>query len=303
LGSAEVYLHPLVLMNVSDHVTRHKAMASMPSSSMTGPGNRVHGVLIGTFEGRRLDIHTSFELQTADNRGDGTAVIDDEFFQTRLQQYAEVFPNYELVGWYSVGREPCAEDYEKLRETFEVLNASPFLLLLDPEPPTVSQALPVKVYEKRSTPNADGTMGTSLVPVAIKIDMLEAERIALNHAAKDTTASESFQSDYATHLKGTTNAVLMLQSRIKVLDEFLGRVESGAIPRPHHMLRELKAMCRSMSATASPNFVRDLLEEKTDAQVVTNLATITKTAAQLADLIEAFGIGQEKKSHKRGWHA
>jgi COP9 signalosome complex subunit 6 len=68
-GGFTFKLHPLVIVNVSDHHTRVKAQAacsgdSSSSSSAAGSGQppRVFGCVIGVQRGRTVEIFNSFEL-------------------------------------------------------------------------------------------------------------------------------------------------------------------------------------------------------------------------------------------------
>merc|ERR1712048_914537 len=118
---------------------------------VSGRAQRVLGALIGAQEGRRIDVHNSFEL-IVEEEGQGRA-LDLEFFQQRLAQYLEVFPRYEFLGWYSTGREPEESDkalHKKIQEV--TANENPFVLLLDTErmereKVSQSEELPVKVYD------------------------------------------------------------------------------------------------------------------------------------------------------------
>ncbi|KAJ1557237.1 COP9 signalosome complex subunit 6 [Cladochytrium tenue] len=59
-----VSLHPLVIMNISDHFVRVK--------SQTGESTPVYGALIGEQSGREVEISNSYELATLPS-GDGGA--------------------------------------------------------------------------------------------------------------------------------------------------------------------------------------------------------------------------------------
>lgn len=68
-GGLTFKLHPLVIVNVSDHHTRVKAQAACSadsSSPSSGPGAgqppRVFGCVIGVQRGRTVEIFNSFEL-------------------------------------------------------------------------------------------------------------------------------------------------------------------------------------------------------------------------------------------------
>lgn len=102
----EIFVHPLVVVNISDHFTREKCINKNP---------RVFGVLLGQQEGRRVEISNSFEMLLVDGQ------IDPEFMTTRQDQcmsnfflylfiliYVSVFRVFEkesceILGWYSTG--------------------------------------------------------------------------------------------------------------------------------------------------------------------------------------------------------
>lgn len=54
VATADIVLHPLVILNVTDHFTRQRVNNDAPQ--------RVLGALLGIQQGRRVEIHTSFEL-------------------------------------------------------------------------------------------------------------------------------------------------------------------------------------------------------------------------------------------------
>ncbi|KAF8782724.1 COP9 signalosome complex subunit 6 like protein [Argiope bruennichi] len=77
-GSVTISLHPLVIMNISEHWTRVKAQEGTPQ--------QVIGALIGKQEGRNIEIMNSFELVF--DRIEGDIVIDKDYYTTKEQQFA-----------------------------------------------------------------------------------------------------------------------------------------------------------------------------------------------------------------------
>ncbi|KAF2423126.1 hypothetical protein EJ08DRAFT_664594 [Tothia fuscella] len=94
-SSPEIQLHPLVILTISDLVVRRTLR------NLKGP---VIGALIGLQDGRTITVEVAFDckLQTMD---DGTVLLDQAFFEARLQQYKDVYksPQLELVGWFTLG--------------------------------------------------------------------------------------------------------------------------------------------------------------------------------------------------------
>lgn len=79
-GSVCVALHPLVIMNISEHWTRIRAQEGKPQ--------QVIGALIGKQKGRNIDIMNSFELLF--DTIEGNIVIDKDYYTIKEQQFKQV---------------------------------------------------------------------------------------------------------------------------------------------------------------------------------------------------------------------
>lgn len=74
-GERQIQIHPLVLMNVADHFTRQKRIASQ---------QQVIGALFGIQNGLDVSVFDSFEMKYDVVHGD--IQIDKEFLSSRIQQ-------------------------------------------------------------------------------------------------------------------------------------------------------------------------------------------------------------------------
>ncbi|KAJ9639475.1 hypothetical protein H2199_006509 [Coniosporium tulheliwenetii] len=75
-SSPQIQLHPLVLLTISDYITRHTLR------KQEGP---VVGAILGQQDGRTITMEVAFEcLVKANDNGD--AVLDNEWFNDRLEQ-------------------------------------------------------------------------------------------------------------------------------------------------------------------------------------------------------------------------
>lgn len=91
-GSVDVSLHPLVIMNISDHCTRARVEQKSPlrGSSLNHGGmwniscSLVFGALLGVQKGRQVEISNSFEL-AVDIIND-SAILDKEYFSAKEEQ-------------------------------------------------------------------------------------------------------------------------------------------------------------------------------------------------------------------------
>ena len=77
-GGAIFQLHPLVLVSISDHITRIR--------SQGGPETRVVGCLLGLQSARTVEITNAFELKSS--MQGGALVIDKEYMQLKQEQCA-----------------------------------------------------------------------------------------------------------------------------------------------------------------------------------------------------------------------
>lgn len=271
----DVHLHPLVLINISDHVVRFRSARR---------SERVLGALLGAQEGRRVDVHNSFELVCVESGGQRS--LDLEFFQQRLSQYLEVFPRYEFLGWYSTGPQPEEADKALHKKIQEVgANENPFALLVDAdkmsrEKASQSEELPVKV--------------------PYIIDTLEAERIAVNHVAKSaTTAAAGYSSDFTQHTSGLSNSVVMLSNRIKELLEHMKDVKEGRAPKNQEVLRQTLSICQALQSVHPSSVKQEFCSEFNDATLVVLLATLTKVCSNTSDVLDKFQLAYDRKHRPR----
>ena len=87
--SVSLSLHPLVIMNISEHWTRTKAQRGAAT-------NDVFGALIGRQSGRNIEIMNSFELDF--QRIDSQVVIDRDYYDLKESQFKQVFSDMDFLG-------------------------------------------------------------------------------------------------------------------------------------------------------------------------------------------------------------
>lgn len=138
-----VQLHPLVLLTVSDYITRHTLRQQQ------GP---VLGAIIGQQSGRNFTLEHAFECKFSDS-SDG-AVLDEEWFGQRLEQYRDVHkaPALDLVGMFMLGPVdgPQSQHLPVFRQAQSVVgNDNIMLLLFQPEMVDKMEGgkLPIGLYE------------------------------------------------------------------------------------------------------------------------------------------------------------
>jgi COP9 signalosome complex subunit 6 len=294
-GGFGISLHPLVIMNVSEHFTRHRAQAA------PGTPIRVFGCLLGTLSGRNVDIANSFELKVG-AVGEGVYALDLNFLKVRLDEYKKVFPAYDVLGWYSTAPGQQALDGDLLlhRQLCEITE-SPMYLVLDPMPAAGMQDLPITIYESEMALVND-TPTMQLAPASYKIDSIDSERISIDHVAHISgTGGGPESAALVSHLGGQQSAIKMLSDRIQVLETYLAGVRDGSIPTDHAALRQIKSLCNSLPAVnSSAQFSNDFLQDYNDTMLVSYLSSITQGTGVVNEVIDKFQAAYDKHTRRRG---
>ncbi|PWY85789.1 hypothetical protein BO94DRAFT_624918 [Aspergillus sclerotioniger CBS 115572] len=88
-----IQLHPLILLTISDHITRHAARCQQ------GP---IIGALLGQQNGREITLEHAFECVVTESPN-GEIQIPQDWFVERVKQFKDVHkaPALDLVGWWS----------------------------------------------------------------------------------------------------------------------------------------------------------------------------------------------------------
>lgn len=76
----QVQLHPLVILTISDYITRHILRQQQ------GP---IVGAILGSQHGRDITMEHAFECKLEAGQG-GDVVVDASWFESRLQQCRQI---------------------------------------------------------------------------------------------------------------------------------------------------------------------------------------------------------------------
>mmetsp|Transcript_3729 Transcript_3729/g.13352 ORF Transcript_3729/g.13352 Transcript_3729/m.13352 type:complete len:331 (-) Transcript_3729:984-1976(-) len=308
-------LHPLAIVNISDHYTRRVMAARQRQAKGAAPAEgggeveRVIGLLLGEQHGRVVEVWNSFELDIRRIGPDGSIELDRDFLLQRKEQYQKTFARLDVIGWYSTGQGPPGQKDLELHNTLTEFNEAPVYLVLDP---LDSRELPVSLYETE-TRFVDGEATQTFSKATYTIETAEAERIAVDHAARIVSGSggagssaadsrSELTSQHTAHLAGAHGAVRMLASRVRVLHEYVELVRAGQLPYDHALLRDISSLTRRLPAMNSDQFQQDFLTDYNDTLLVTYLASITKGTSAVNELVEKFNVALDPlKSRRRGY--
>ncbi|KAK3726891.1 hypothetical protein QZH41_016689, partial [Actinostola sp. cb2023] len=292
-GSVSVALHPLVIMNISEHYTRIRAQQGKPNP-------QVVGALLGTQDGRNVEIFNSFELQF-DVFDDGHIIINMEYYKTKEEQFRQVFKNLDFLGWYSTGTAAQESDIGIHKQVCEI-NESPLFLKLNPLASTSD--LPITMYES-VIDLVDGEVGSALsaeakypmpllclylqtrmlfVEVPYTLATEEAERIGVDHVARLSASGTVDGATVSEHLLAQYNAIKMLHSRVKMILEYVNAVKKGDVPCNHEIMRDALSLCQRLPVMKTGMFKEGFYDQCNDVMLMCYLATVTKGCNSLNEV-------------------
>ena len=191
--SVNVQLHPLVLLTISDYITRH---------TLRGQQGIIVGAIIGQQQGRNFTLEHAFECKLAESSNDD--ILDGAWFTERLDMYKEVHkaPALDLVAIFTLGplHGPQAVHIPLVKQVQTLTSSDSIMLLLfHPEQVDNLQGgkLPISLYESVEEVN-DEQMSLRFRELSFEVETGEAERIAVDFVAKgggNATAVPKFDTE------------------------------------------------------------------------------------------------------------
>lgn len=285
--SVTVVLHPLVIMNISDHYTRIKAQEEIIP--------KVFGALLGKQNGRHLELFNSFELQHSENPN-SEVVIDMNYFQEKEEQFRQVFKDLDFLGWYTVGTSTASDKDILIHKQLTAVNESALLMKLDPF--SKSSNLPVTIYESMMDLNGDQPR-TLFIEVCYTLVTEEAERIGVDHVARLSSAGCPDVSQVSEHIQVQKSAVKMLHSRIDIILQYVQAVKDGEIPMNQEIMRNCLSLCQRLPVLNTEKFNEQFFDQCNDVLLMSYLATITKGCNISNELISKFNLIYDRHGASR----
>uniref|UniRef100_A0A0P4WK75 COP9 signalosome complex subunit 6 n=1 Tax=Scylla olivacea TaxID=85551 RepID=A0A0P4WK75_SCYOL len=280
VGSVSVSLHPLVILNISEHWTRQRAQEGRPV--------QVLGALIGKQTGRHVEIMNSFELSY--DELDGHIIINREYYTLKEEQYKQVFSDMDLLGWYTTGDTPGPPDLLVHKQICDLLESPIFLKL---NPMARHTDLPVSIYESvLDLVNGASTM--LLVELQYTLATEEAERIGVDHVARMSSHDTQESSLVAENLQAQYSAIKMLASRVRLIAEYVRASQRGEVEFNHEILRQVNALAHRLPVLNSDKFRGEFYNQCNDVALMSYLGTITKCCNTMNRFINRFNLLHER---------
>jgi len=284
-ATVSVSLHPLVIMNISEHWTRVKAQQ--------GKAVPVYGALIGKQAGRDIELMNSFELDY--NVIEGVVVIDRDYYNTKEEQFKQVFSDMDFLGWYSTGDSPSPQDISVHRQITDI-NESPLFLQMSPG--QAASELPVSLYESViDMVNLQARMLFVRLPYTLATE--EAERIGLDHVARIVGSTDGVGSRAADHLMAQHSAIKMLANRVRLVLEYVQAVERGDLPHNHEIMRQVRALSHRLPVLEPGRFRPEYYTQCNDVALMALLGAVMKSANNLNQFVNKFNTVYQKQGMGR----
>jgi len=284
-ATVSVSLHPLVIMNISEHWTRTRAQNGKPQT--------VYGALIGKQAGRDIEVMNSFELDY--QVIDGEVIIDREYYNHKEEQFKQVFSEMDFLGWYCTGERPGAPEILIHKQIIE-LNESPLFLQLSPGGGNCAE-LPVFLYES-VIDMIEGQARILFVKLPYTLATEEAERIGLDHVARIISGNDNSSSKTADQLTAQHSAIKMLAGRVRLILQYVKAVEKGELPQNHEILRQIKSLSNRLPVLQHDRFQPEFLSQCNDVALMTLLGTVMKSANNLNQFVNKFSVSHQRPGRR-----
>jgi len=209
-----------------------------------------------------------------------------------------VFPSLDFLGWYTVAPHPTVT-HIAIHAQFASYTESPLFVVLSPTAiSAASEDIPLHAYEA-AVEIVERKSRTALIEIPWKIETGEAERISVDWVARGGGEGGG---SLASHLQTQRAAILMLHERIVLLTRYLAAVLSGQKKKDHDAIRSVSALIASLPASEHQGFREEFDTEYEDVQLTAYLATLTKRANVLNDLVDKYLITTANKENQREGH-
>ncbi len=191
-SSLRVHLHPLILLTISDYITRHTLRR------FTTP---IVGALLGQQNGRDITLEHAFEAEVLNSND--RILLHETWFKDRVQQYKDVHqqPALELLGWFTTAPMTGPEEVHVAihQQVLHTHNETAVLLAFHPasvlKGVAVGGKLPLTIYESVSESGEGGDRSMEIdgqdAPLDLKFRELpysvetgEAEMISVDFVAR-----------------------------------------------------------------------------------------------------------------------
>lgn len=220
----------------------------------------------------------------------------------------QVFPDYEVVGWYAIGREPDAHTKALHAQISSEIDA-PYLMLFAPTEEAFALAfntgtLPLTIYEER-----DGQMHACAHELAtsdterIVLDDLSRLATTAGGAAMDGSEPAADDDDdtarLVTSLLAKRTALSMLYDKLEMAQKYVEAVRAGKLARDPATLRLITTAVANQSASSPVAFGDYLAQQENDTLLRSYLAALTDGLSNVDALVDLSAAAPPRLAYSR----
>jgi len=217
-SSDHVIVHPLAIVNMSDHFTRTASGASLLPADAP-----VVGLLFGSVDDGQITVTDAIDVDYSRD-GDNIMLLLPSV-TSKCELHTTVFPNQTIVGVYRVGAALVEGDrftIQDLRKKIDgvkglSLGENSVFILMESNIGDGRKDIPVKCF-----------VGNHFSKLKVKLGDETAERIAMGAALRSKPPPPGVSSIEA-HVTSIINSVSSLNSRVEVLLNYLRQVDAGTV--------------------------------------------------------------------------
>ncbi|KNG82835.1 COP9 signalosome complex subunit 6 [Aspergillus nomiae NRRL 13137] len=318
-----IQLHPLILLTISDHITRHAARLQQ------GP---ILGALLGQQNGREITLEHAFEC-IVEEGPNGEPQLPNEWFNERVKQFKDVHkvPALDIVGWWSTAP-PSGPDATHLpihRQILQDHNESAVFLAFHPSQVKGASAN----GESEKTMQVDGeeqSLSIRFRELPYFVETGEAEMIGIDTVARtarnaavegpsalsaakevlkkktdkkeqpaDTVVLSPEEEELIASLNTRLNAIRTLESRISLIKSYVasispaseggnqGNTTSSTATLSHPILRNINSLLSHLSLLSPQEqsaFSAEVLAQSNDVHLVALLGQLSSSINSMREL-------------------
>ncbi|QQK43372.1 COP9 signalosome subunit 6 (CsnF), putative [Penicillium digitatum] len=314
-----IQLHPLVLLTISDQITRHAAR------QQHGP---IIGGLLGQQNGREITLEHAFECPVTCGLNDDI-ILPAAWFGERLQQFKDVHkdPALDLVGWWSTAPSNGPNDAHLPlhRQILQDYNESAVFLAFHPSQLQDSSSnggkLPLTVYESvhegETAPDASKDMQVDgeqpvlnirfrELPYSVEtgesemigIDTIKTEQTESNKQTSQIELSQE-EEELIASLSTRLNAVRTLETRVSLIKSYLSSLSeadfssdrskdnTSATKLSHPILRNVNSLLSHLSILSpseQSTFATEVLSQSNDVLLISLLGQLGNNVKAMREL-------------------
>jgi len=271
---SKVVVHPLVLLNATDHFHR---------MSGADTGRRVVGILLGEVYKGKVDVTNSYAVPFEEDAKDSSIwFLDHNYHEEMFAMFKKVSARERIVGWYSSGPKIRPSDID-INELVRRYTAHPVFCIIDVNPRDDSE-IPTEAYTAIDTvkDTKDGT-GRTFVHLPVEIGAYEAEEVGVEHLLRNIR--EKVGGTLTDSVTARLNSLRGLRNRMEEIVAYLDQVVAGKMPVNHQIMYNLQNIFNLMPDLKSDDMAKSFATKTNDNMLVIYMSSMVRSILALHNLI------------------